>query len=187
MLFDYIKNGSAVFPYDFNEMLQNGNRKFTIDPYLSLTNCISNLTSFLEVCSANDVPEAGSAIYKPLKTCLFLAQAYHLDSTSFLTDDFITTVLNIVPDLPDGNSVLSLLARSRVPAILAARPIIPVIVKENDRFAAEVLRQMLAMPEPELPSTISWLDIGLNIGGLNGEQPEDGNRAKEWEVDMVLG
>ncbi|KFY71149.1 hypothetical protein V499_08641 [Pseudogymnoascus sp. VKM F-103] len=112
VLIDYIKHGSASFPYGFVWSWGREGDGVTAAAYQVISDCVRTLTAFLGLCAAYDVHEAGVAIYEPLTVCIYLAQSYGIDIKTVLTDGFIDTVLGTLPDLPGGNPVLVLLAQA---------------------------------------------------------------------------
>ncbi|OBT62362.1 hypothetical protein VE03_08464 [Pseudogymnoascus sp. 23342-1-I1] len=114
VLIDYIKHGSATFPYSFAGILGREGDGAATAAYQGISDCVRTLTAFLRVCAAYDVHEAGVAIYEPLSMCVCLAQRYGIDTKRVLTDGFIGTVLETLPDLPGGNPVLVLLAQAPI-------------------------------------------------------------------------
>ncbi|OBT77898.1 hypothetical protein VF21_04309 [Pseudogymnoascus sp. 05NY08] len=112
VLIDYIKHGSASFPYSFAGIWGRERDGVAAAAYQLISDCVRTLTAFLRLCAAYDVHEAGVAIYEPLAICVCLAQSYGIDIKRILTDGFINTVLETLPDLPGGNTVLVLLAQA---------------------------------------------------------------------------
>lgn len=121
VLIDYIKHGSATFPYSFSEVPERDEVGSVAVANRVIHDCVRTLTAFLKLCTAYDVPEAGSAIYEPLSNCISLAQTYSIEDRRFLTDGFVGFVLEVLPDLPGGNPVFALLAQMRFAENLTSR------------------------------------------------------------------
>ncbi|KFY14191.1 hypothetical protein V492_02800 [Pseudogymnoascus sp. VKM F-4246] len=114
VLVDYIKHGSATFPYSFAGVWGREADGAATAAYRVIGDCVRTLTAFLRVCATYDVHEAGLAIYEPLIKCVCLAQSYGIGIKGILTDSFIDAVLETLPTLPGGNPVLVLLAQARI-------------------------------------------------------------------------
>ncbi|ELR09098.1 hypothetical protein VC83_05390 [Pseudogymnoascus destructans] len=114
VLIDYVKHGSATFPYSLAGVWGREGDGAVAAAYQVISDCVRALTAFLHLCAAYDVHEAGVAIYEPLTMCVCLAQSYGIGIKRILTDGFIDIVLETLPDLPGGNPVLVLLAEARI-------------------------------------------------------------------------
>ncbi|KFY64087.1 hypothetical protein V496_03485 [Pseudogymnoascus sp. VKM F-4515 (FW-2607)] len=124
VLIDYIKHGFATFPYSFVGIWGREGDGAAAAAYRVISDCVRTLTAFLRLCAAYDVQEAGLAIYEPLTMCVCLAQSYGIGLKRVLTDGFVDTVLETLPDLPGGNPILVLLAQTRIADTVINRQLI---------------------------------------------------------------
>lgn len=199
VVIDYMTNGAAVFPWDFG--LLGANLQIEdVESYRPLVapelqGCIARLAEFLRLCAAYDVHEAGSAIYVPLSKAVAIAKMYGLPVT-VLGDWFVKMAFDVIPDLGRGSDpVLVMLAREWMGEVLGMGGRVRALVRGSERFAKEVLRQILGMSEGELRDLLGQVgnergrvgdgEVAAGVENIDGgegsgEWCDDGERAAAW-------